>query len=122
MTISTSFCSAFDLVTIGERASIGAETHILGFRVENGMLSIGRIDIGPDCFVGMHCLPRAQHLDGCGARLDDMSALVDGAQLAQRRRPPRIPVHAGRGGGAHAGRSRARASAHRPLRRAARSH
>ena len=94
-TISTVFCSAFDLVTIGERASIGAETHILGFRVENGMLCIGRIDIGPDCFVGTHACLGLNTSMGAGARLDDMSALVDGTHLRRgegRRGFPSTPA------------------------------
>ena len=41
-TISTPYCSAFDLVSIGEGTSIGADTHILGYRVEDGHLILGR--------------------------------------------------------------------------------
>ena len=115
VTISTSFCSAFDLVIIGERSEHRRrDAHARLSRRERHALIIGRIDIGPDCFVGMHCLPRSRHAHGRRARLDDMSALVDGTHLRRRRRPPRIPVHAGRGGGAHAGRWRARASAQPP--------
>jgi non-ribosomal peptide synthetase-like protein len=94
-TISTAFCSAFDLVSIGENASIGAETHVLGYRVENGMLSIGRIDIGPDCFVGTHSCLGLNTSMGAGARLDDMSALLDGTHLRRgegRRGFPSAPA------------------------------
>ena len=65
-------------------------------------------------------LPRAQHLDGCGCPTRRHVGAGRRHASAQGRRSPRIPVHAGRGGGAHAGRWRARASAHRPLWRAAR--
>ena len=38
-TIDTPFCSIFDLVSIGDNTSIGSETHILGYRIEDGELS-----------------------------------------------------------------------------------
>ena len=79
VTLCTSLCSAFDLVSIGDRTSIGVETHVLGYHVENGTLIIGGIDIGRDCFIGMHCNVGLDTRIGDWARLDDMS-------LAGRRR------------------------------------
>ncbi len=94
-TICTPFCSAFDLVSIGDRVSIGAETHLLGYRVENGMLTLGRVEIGRNCFVGMHgCLGLDTRM-APGARLDDMSALLDGTRLHRgegRRGFPAMPA------------------------------
>jgi non-ribosomal peptide synthetase-like protein len=80
--ISTTHCVAFDLVTIGDRASIGAETQLLGYRVEDGMLVLGTVDIGDDCFVGMHCalgLDVAMHE---GSAINDLSLLADGTVMA----------------------------------------
>lgn len=81
VTLATSHCLAFDVVSIGRGSSIGTETQLLGCRVEDGMLVIAPIDIGRDCFVGMHCNLGLDTLMGDGARLDDMSALSDGTAL-----------------------------------------
>jgi amino acid adenylation domain-containing protein len=82
VTICSPLCSAFDLVSIGDRTSIGVETHLLGYHVENGMLIIGGIDIGRDCFIGMHCGIGVHSRIDDWARLDDMSVLADGASMA----------------------------------------
>lgn len=81
VTISTSICAIHDLVSIGDDASIGPETHITGYRVEDGMLKIGRIDIAHDCFVGLHCSLGLDTTMKAGARLDDMSRLDDGETI-----------------------------------------
>lgn len=80
--ISTLHCVAFDLISIGEGASIGAETQLLGYRVEDGMLVLGRVDIGNDCFVGMHCALGLDVAMNAGSRLDDLSLLSDGTRMA----------------------------------------
>lgn len=80
--IATTHCVAFDLIRIGERASIGAETQMLGYRVEDGMLVLGSVEIGDDCFVGMHCALGLDVAMGAGAALDDLSLLVDGTTIA----------------------------------------
>src|SRR5262249_47918381 len=76
--ISTLYCVAYDLVSIGEGASIGAETQLLGYRVEDGMLVLGRVDIGNDCFVGMHCALGLDVAMKAGSRLDDLSRRNEG--------------------------------------------
>jgi non-ribosomal peptide synthetase-like protein len=76
--IESALCFAYDLISIGDDSSIGGDTHFLGFRVENGHLILGRIDIGNRCFVGSHS---ALGLNVCmedGARLDDQTLLADG--------------------------------------------
>src|SRR5262249_40312613 len=93
--ISTLHCVAFDLISIGEGASIGAETQLLGYRVEDGMLVLGRVDIGNDCFVGMHCALGLDVAMEEGSRLDDLSLLSDGACMAAgecRRGAPAEPA------------------------------
>jgi non-ribosomal peptide synthetase-like protein len=94
-TIDTPFCSAFDLVSIGDDSSVGSETHILGYRVEDGELIIGRIGIGAHCFVGMQCCLGLDVGMGDGARLDDLSMLGDGGLMPpgeQRRGSPALPA------------------------------
>jgi non-ribosomal peptide synthetase-like protein len=90
--ISTSYCVAFDLVSIGEGASIGAETQLLGYRVEDGMLVLGRVDIGDECFVGMHCALGLDVTMKIGSRLDDLSLLSDGARVAAGERRRGVPA------------------------------
>ena len=82
-TISTPYCSAFDLVRIGEGTSIGADTHILGYRVEDGHLILGHVKVGDDCFVGVHCNLGLNVEMENQSFLDDMSMLADGAVIAR---------------------------------------
>jgi len=82
VTIDTSVCSAFDLISIGDDTSIGAETHITGYRVEQGMLVLGRVDIGARCFVGMQCFLGQNVTMGDDAKLDDLSLLSDSEVMA----------------------------------------
>lgn len=81
VTICTPLCTAFDVVSIGDDTSIGLETQILGYRVEDGHLIIGQVSIGRQCFVGMHCNVGLDTSLRDGARLDDMSLLNDGQTI-----------------------------------------
>ncbi|KAB2915822.1 MAG: amino acid adenylation domain-containing protein [Hyphomicrobiaceae bacterium] len=80
-TIDTPYCSIFDLVDIGNESSVGAETHILGYRIEDGELIIGKIEIGAGCFIGTQCALGIGVRMGDGAKLDDLSLLGDGAVM-----------------------------------------
>ena len=121
-TISTVFCSAFDLVTIGERSQHRRRDAYPRAFASRTACSASAGSTSARLLHRHPRLPRAQHPMGAGARLDDMSALVDGTHLRRGEGRRGSPVRAGRGGGAHAGRRRARASAHRPLRRACTPH
>ncbi len=79
--IDTNLCTAFDLVSIGKDTSIGPETHVLGYRVENGWLILAPIRIGEECFVGTHCCLGLNTRMFNRSRLDDMSHLVDDAAI-----------------------------------------
>ena len=93
--IDTSICYAFDLVTIGDDSSIGNETQLPGYRVEDGMLVIGGVSIGKRCFVGIHSY---LGLDVClhnDSRMGDLSALNDGESIkasSSRAGSPALPV------------------------------
>ncbi len=95
VTIDTPFCSIFDLVSIGDGASIGSETHMLGYRIEDGELIIGSIEIGSACFVGTQsCLGLNVRMRD-GAKLDDLSLLGDGSVMQAgegRRGSPSLPA------------------------------
>ncbi len=79
--LDSALVSAWDLVSIGDDTSIGADTQLLGARIEDGYLILGRVDIGCGCFVGSHSAFGLNVRMGDGARLDDQSLLPDGTCL-----------------------------------------
>src|SRR5215471_12257914 len=76
-TICTPHCTAFDLVTIGNDTSVGADTQILGYRIENGWLILDRVAVGDECFIGGHCCLGLNTAMRDRSRLGDMSLLAD---------------------------------------------
>ena len=92
--IGTPLCTAFDLVTIGDNTSIGSDTQILGYRIEDGWLIVGNVTIGSECFIGTHCCIGLGTTMRDRSRLDDMSHLADGSivdpGLAVRGSPAQI--------------------------------
>ncbi len=80
-TFDTALFGAWDLLSIGDDTSIGADTQALGYRVDGGRIHIGPVRIGSYCFIGNHaCLGLHTEL-GDHARLDDQSLLPDGHQI-----------------------------------------
>lgn len=73
--IDTAQASAWDLISIGDNSSIGYETQLLGYRVENGMLHLGPVTIGKDAFVGIHSTL------GLNTKMEDHSFLDDQSML-----------------------------------------
>jgi non-ribosomal peptide synthetase-like protein len=94
-TISTAFFGAFDLLRIGDDTSIGVETQMLGYRVQDGMLHIGSTDIGSRCFIGTHAAVGLDAWMSDDARLDDQSLLPDRTRIPMgeaRRGSPAQPA------------------------------
>ena len=79
--LSTAFFGVFDLLRIGDDTSIGSETQILGYRVEDGILHIGSVDIGSRCYIGTHAAVGLDSWMSDDTRLDDQSLLPDGARI-----------------------------------------
>jgi non-ribosomal peptide synthetase-like protein len=75
--INTAQSSIFDLLSIGDDSSIGSETQLLGYRVEDGLLKIGHQKIGNECFIGIGSTLGLNTTMEDGARLDDLSLLAD---------------------------------------------
>jgi non-ribosomal peptide synthetase-like protein len=67
--------AVYDLIEIGSGSSINADAKLLGYTVEDGLLKLGRISVGSDCFVGA----RAALSEGTemkdGSALEDLSLL-----------------------------------------------
>jgi len=94
VTLATPLCGAFDVVSIGQGSSVGLETQILGYRVEDGYLVIAPVEIGENCFIGMHCNLGLDTKVADFGKLDDMSSLPDGTVMkigeARRGSPARF--------------------------------
>jgi non-ribosomal peptide synthetase-like protein len=71
----------FDLVAIGAGTCVGTDTFLLGYAVEDGLLKVGPVGIGRDCFVGNRSVVREGTTMGDGAALEDLSLLPAGAHL-----------------------------------------
>ena len=81
--IGTSLCVAFDLLDVGKNSSIGIDTHLLGYRVEDGWLILGNITVGRDSFIGTHCCLGLNVKMDDETRLDDLSLLADDTVMAK---------------------------------------
>ena len=72
---------AFDLLAIGEGASVGGKTKINNARVEGGTFIVGEASIGRDCSVGTSCVIEDDVVIDDGAELKDLTAVAAGARV-----------------------------------------
>ncbi len=73
--------SAFDLISIGDRSTLGIESSLTHCTVEGGWLKIGRIEIGADCTIGIRCAIERDTVMEPNSSLDDLSLLPAGQTL-----------------------------------------
>ncbi len=52
--IGTHQFGVFDLMSIGDNSSIAQDCQMLGYTIENGCISFGKVTIGNNCYVGTH--------------------------------------------------------------------
>lgn len=93
--LDTAMFAAWDLISIGDDSAIGADTQVMGSRIENGMLHLGRVDIGSRCFIGLHSALGLHVKMEDDSRLDDQSLLPDFDTIASgegRRGSPGQPA------------------------------
>jgi non-ribosomal peptide synthetase-like protein len=64
-----------DLLNIGDNTSIGTDSRLYGYIVEDGWLKIGRIDIGNNCYIGPRAVVGFNTVIEDNAVLDEMSML-----------------------------------------------
>jgi len=79
--IDTHLCSSWDNLTIGDNTSLGNETQLMGCVVEDGYLKIGKIEIGNDCFVGIHSYVGINTKMHNNSKLGDISALQNNQEI-----------------------------------------
>lgn len=69
--------SIFDLLTVGDESSLGSDSQFLGYKIEDGMLHLGTVEIGKRCFVGIHsCL-------SINSKMKDRSLLDDQSMVPE---------------------------------------
>lgn len=93
--IATPYCATYDLLSIGHNTSIGSESQLLGYRIEDGVLHLGAMQVGNDCFIGMHSNLGLGTKMGNRSKLDDLSMLPDGHVIKAREQfcgSPAIPA------------------------------
>jgi non-ribosomal peptide synthetase-like protein len=80
--LGTTSLAAFDLVHIGDEASIGQDARLSGFTLEGGFLELGAIHIGRRCYVGNRAILCLGTRLEDGAQLEDLSLLPTGGRIA----------------------------------------
>ena len=71
-----------DLLTIGDNSSIGMDSRLYGYIVENGWLKIGTINIGNNCYLGARTVMGINTAMADHCVLDDMSMLAADTSIA----------------------------------------
>lgn len=69
---------AADLVTIGDRASLGGKIKLSNAHVEGDELIVGPIVIGADAYIGTSCVIENDCVIGEGAEMKDLTAIPHG--------------------------------------------
>ncbi|MGC1181882.1 Pls/PosA family non-ribosomal peptide synthetase [Legionella sp.] len=72
-----------DLLSIGDNTSIGADSRLYGYIVEDGWLKIGSIDIGANCYLGARAVVGLNSVIENDAVLDEMSMLPEQGFIPQ---------------------------------------
>jgi len=81
--INTSAISAFDLLTIGENVSICTDSHLRGYTIADGYITIGTIEIEDDSFVGTRCCLSQNSLMGRNSSIEDLTLVPEWSVIPQ---------------------------------------
>ena len=81
--IGTKDIFTHDLINIGDHSSLGAESKLTGYIVEDGWLKIGSISIGEHCYIGSRSVIGLNTEIGDNVVLEEMSMLSDNALITQ---------------------------------------
>ena len=75
--IGTRNIQIFDLISIGDKTSIGLDTQLLGYTVEDGYLVLGKVEIGSECYVGTHSVLCP------GTKMENGSMLLEQSMISE---------------------------------------
>jgi non-ribosomal peptide synthetase-like protein len=79
--IATHHTFCYDVLQIGEETSIGLESQLLGYAVEDGYLKIGNIKVGNRCYVGAGSILCTNTVMEDGSMLLEQSMLTQGSTI-----------------------------------------
>jgi amino acid adenylation domain-containing protein len=79
--LGSHYQAAYDLLTIGDDSSIGLDAQITGYTIEDGMLTIGDVNIGERCFVGAKSVLHPDTVMCDDSLLEDQSMLPAGSAI-----------------------------------------
>ena len=79
--IASERLAAFDVISIGEGASVDEGASLVGYTVEDGELVIGTVSIGRGCLVGTRSVLCPDTVMEDDARLEDLSLLLSNARI-----------------------------------------
>jgi non-ribosomal peptide synthetase-like protein len=84
--LGTPHCYGADLLTIGDHSSIDKEAQLSSYTLENGMLTIGPITIGKQCYVGTRSVLKSCTTMQDDTQLDELSLLPEGSTIPSGQR------------------------------------
>jgi non-ribosomal peptide synthetase-like protein len=76
----------FDLLSIGNDSSLGAESSLLGYIVQDGYLHLGSINIGNRCFVGVRAALELNSRMADDSHLEDLALLATNTKIPEQER------------------------------------
>ena len=79
--IGTQNIQIFDLISIGDKTSIGLDTQLLGYTIEDGYLVLGKVEIGSECYVGTHSVLCPSTKMENGSMLLEQSMISEGVTI-----------------------------------------
>lgn len=84
--IGTTHFGVFDLISIGDSSSIGFDSQLLGYVVEDGYLKIRKISIGNNCFIGPSSVISNSTVMKNNSKLGEQSMLQEGSVIPEGER------------------------------------
>lgn len=79
--VGSMYIATPDLLNVGENTSIGTDSELNGYIVEDGWLKIGTIDIGNHCYIGSRAVVGINTKIENNAVLDEMSMLPEQSRI-----------------------------------------
>ena len=81
--INTSAISAFDLLTVGDNVSICTDSHLRGYTIADGYLTIGSIEVKDDAFIGTRCCLSHNSTMERNSSIEDLTLVPEGTVVPE---------------------------------------